>query len=607
MKYGNGRIIFEGVQGTFNYKSLFIEYILELRQARKELSKMISESKTLIEKLAARGKVIPQSGAMHLFLTEEELVLVYDELFFEKLSKMNLDKDKYWHEFVPKLQKGEVKINLDTGYFLLYAISTNKECRDVLDKVVERNEYYALWENSQYNTPFLEGYVAVEYIWHLRLLAGILEKVRLEGERGAAYKLFMRILYAGHRDLRRSLKGKKELDGELVKDIICEEGNDFYNMLPTICRAVMLLVIAEDMGLTVCYDAEMLFLLEAYENYQKNVIEKWQNEMIESEHVTEAAVKVREFAQKTKHPDAEYNAFIEKFDQKYASHQSLSELAVAPEETKRLLLFNVMQMFFVNPRKFHGFELTEEECRSIWNLCDEWTPELFWSMLIAAILTKYISRLEKMYISISREYQDFQKWKAEEEKQHYGKLEKRHEEEVANLLLSKSKLEEIIAQQERLINRLQKNVEVQEKTIQTYKQELSTLLAYVNSVHSSSEEVFEDANEDYEERLKEWAEKKVLVIGGHINWQNKLKERFPDWQFVEAKQRTFDDGIVYGKEWVICNTEFLDHSTYYKVVSAIGKSQKLLFVHSNNLAKCMQELEVQLKMHSGCAIRTIQN
>lgn len=87
------------MQGTFNYKSLFIEYLLELRQARKELSKMISESKTLIEKLAARGKVIPQSGAMHLFLTEEELVLVYDELLFEKLSKMNLDKDKYWHEF----------------------------------------------------------------------------------------------------------------------------------------------------------------------------------------------------------------------------------------------------------------------------------------------------------------------------------------------------------------------------------------------------------------------------------------------------------------------------------------------------------------------------
>lgn len=58
---------------------------------------------------------------------------------------------------------------------------------------------------------------------------------------------------------------------------------------------------------------------------------------------------------------------------------------------------------------------------------------------------------------------------------------------------------------------MQKNVEVQEKTIQTYKQELSTLLAYVNSVHSSSEEVFEDANEDYEERLKEWAEKKVQL------------------------------------------------------------------------------------------------
>lgn len=64
--------------------------------------------------------------------------------------------------------------------------------------------------------------------------------------------------------------------------------------------------------------------------------------------------------------------------------------------------------------------------------------------------------------------------------------------------------------------------------------------------------------------------------------------------FVEAKQRTFDDSIVYGKEWVVCNTEFLDHSTYYKVVSALGKKQKLMFVHSNNIEKCIRELTAQI-------------
>lgn len=34
MKHGNGRIIFEGVRETFNYKALFVEYVFGVRQAR---------------------------------------------------------------------------------------------------------------------------------------------------------------------------------------------------------------------------------------------------------------------------------------------------------------------------------------------------------------------------------------------------------------------------------------------------------------------------------------------------------------------------------------------------------------------------------------------
>ena len=85
------------------------------------------------------------------------------------------------------------------------------------------------------------------------------------------------------------------------------------------------------------------------------------------------------------------------------------------------------------------------------------------------------------------------------------------------------------------------------------------------------------------------------MIGGHVNWQNKLKELFPKWQFVTAKQGTLVGNVIKGRDVIVCNTMVLDHGCYYKVVAELDRRQQLCYVHSNNIEKCLGEIVAQME------------
>ena len=43
------------------------------------------------------------------------------------------------------------------------------------------------------------------------------------------------------------------------------------------------------------------------------------------------------------------------------------------------------------------------------------------------------------------------------------------------------------------------------------------------------------------------ADKDVVIIGGHINWQNKLKELFPGWKYIAPDAYKTVDGSMLEK------------------------------------------------------------
>lgn len=169
------------------------------------------------------------------------------------------------------------------------------------------------------------------------------------------------------------------------------------------------------------------------------------------------------------------------------------------------------------------------------------------------------------------------------------------EKEIQYLKTKKKDLEETVRKQEQQIEKLQGRVQKAEEKVKENVQELGALRSYVYSMSDSSKYASKNVPKSQQNRTIElWKDQKVLVVGGHIHWQNKLKERFPKWQFVQSNQSALVGHMVKGKDIIICNTSILDHSCYYKMIGEKEKQQQLYYVHCNNIEKCIAELEGQM-------------
>ena len=87
---------------------------------------------------------------------------------------------------------------------------------------------------------------------------------------------------------------------------------------------------------------------------------------------------------------------------------------------------------------------------------------------------------------------------------------------------------------------------------------------------------------------------KMLIIGGHINWQRKMKQYLPRSQFLSSDNLHFDNSVLHCKRYIIFNTDVLKHGLYYKIIGQRKKEQKILYVHGNNIDKILQDINRQI-------------
>ena len=80
------------------------------------------------------------------------------------------------------------------------------------------------------------------------------------------------------------------------------------------------------------------------------------------------------------------------------------------------------------------------------------------------------------------------------------------------------------------------------------------------------------------------ADKKIVIIGGHTNWTNKMKSMFPKWDYVKPSATSAQDTSVLMKaDKVYFFTDTISHSTYYRYVN-VCREHKVLFgyIHGVN-------------------------
>ena len=124
---------------------------------------------------------------------------------------------------------------------------------------------------------------------------------------------------------------------------------------------------------------------------------------------------------------------------------------------------------------------------------------------------------------------------------------------------------------------------------ENYMEELITLRNYVYGLSQEAPPIAEDKQEDMKCEI---AKKSVIIIGGHINWINKLKKEFPNWRYLDANiSRANDSKLVEGADMVYFFTDHLSHGTYGKFVKLVRENRiPFGYMHSVNMESLVRQV-----------------
>ena len=82
----------------------------------------------------------------------------------------------------------------------------------------------------------------------------------------------------------------------------------------------------------------------------------------------------------------------------------------------------------------------------------------------------------------------------------------------------------------------------------------------------------------------------IVIMGGHQIWQNRLKEIYPYFNYIDSDNVNFDINITRNADIIFFNTLHCSHTLFYKIKNNVNNGrtnnkEKLVFVGSNNLGQ----------------------
>ncbi|MDO4961505.1 MAG: hypothetical protein Q4E57_06600 [Eubacteriales bacterium] len=127
-------------------------------------------------------------------------------------------------------------------------------------------------------------------------------------------------------------------------------------------------------------------------------------------------------------------------------------------------------------------------------------------------------------------------------------------------------------------------------------EELIVLRNYVYNL-SMENEPHSDDKDELEKMQAEIRKHRVVLIGGHISWLNKLKKVFPDWVYVDTKSNSsVRNGIVNNADMVYFFTDYISHLTYGKFISVCRENGVAYsYLHTRNINELTRQVYRDLK------------
>ena len=262
-----------------------------------------------------------------------------------------------------------------------------------------------------------------------------------------------------------------------------------------------------------------------------------------------------------------FSTIAEQFD--YSSSALFGERAITPELRKKL--------YWIITR-FENIALTGE------NDCCNFSFSIYLLTMLFYVLFEELAKQRELYFKNNSETQFYALHDLE---QKIGELESvidGLETENVNLktIIAEydNKLSEVIATPKTIVKDISKeaigtyeaSIAAKNKEIEKLKQELEKAEAKNKEVDLLREMVFEIKMCDLPESKTSLAElvkgKKIVVVGGHVNWQNKMKTAYPDMIILDGHLANVDIAMFKDADLVLFNTANMSHTLYYKLIDA---------------------------------------
>ncbi len=122
------------------------------------------------------------------------------------------------------------------------------------------------------------------------------------------------------------------------------------------------------------------------------------------------------------------------------------------------------------------------------------------------------------------------------------------------------------------------------------------LAALRNHVYNLTENESENDTVSTDEMKSAIKDKRIVIIGGDVNWINKMKNNFPDWVYVKpSNSGTMDTKIVEKADKVYFFTDTIDHGTYYRYCGVVRDcGTPFGYIHGVNIGNITRQLYKEL-------------
>lgn len=226
------------------------------------------------------------------------------------------------------------------------------------------------------------------------------------------------------------------------------------------------------------------------------------------------------------------------------------------------------------------YNMINEQVQMNVSLMDYTIPALHIKMLIKAY-----KKVKEMYFLNNKETMFVE----------FGNLEHELKKKKMELYTEQAKYVELKNSENNYIKSLQEENKLLNKKIQQLSNQINQMNSDSNEVIALRNFIFtleqddivsDDTSTSYSEELNKL---KGVIIGGHPNWQNKMKESL-DWTFI-SPDFSINEDLIKNADVVIFNVSYLNHSLYYKAIDIIRENSiQMCYIKSTNIQYAICEI-----------------